>query len=445
MILRVQNIYRDSYQDFETDDPRDFLTKRFPWIQPASLQEMIDEIDESQVYEVDVVPDVQKAEGSPETSGNVAAAMLGHNATTQQVVAAAFWLAGKPVDPEAVRQAVFDEDGDVERAALKAAGLEATSDLLSALRAVLSVKNGGLKKSGDITENPVQVQPPKQIVPGTDYAARFAAALGRGFKAGTYKAVNLGGKHSSNSAILKDPETGNRYLLKPASGGVGPAAGIKEETASQARRESAYSHIAETVFGMGNFVQDAELVVLDGKEWAAIAMLSLDWKNLDKVKKKDPQRIARVLNEYRQRGLLHRWAVLDWVLGNADRHAGNLMVSPDDHMKLIDHGSAFAGPDFDPGNDKSTFVPFYLRWTVSTGGFNKMAPEEQLSHMPVLNESADQELRQWIHHLDPKKLTSMLQHFGMRVDACLARLELVQSLVEDEQAVAPRVNSLWLA
>jgi hypothetical protein len=448
VILRIYNHLRDDYQDhnLSPQDVRAFVAKKFPWIDSAqSLQDILEEINDTQVYKAEVLSDVQKTEASPDTSAGVAAAMLGHNANTQQTVAAAFWLAGKQVDEEKFRSALWQEDGDVEKAALRAAGLDVSEELLAALRSLLAIKSDGLHKSGDITENQANVQPPRQVLPGTDTATRVAVAVQRAFKAGDYKLVNLGGKHSSNSAILKDPETGRQYLMKPGSGGVGPAAGVHEEAASQARRESAYSHIAESIFGMGNFVPSSEMLVLDGKEWAAIDMLPLTFKNLDKVKKKDQQRVGRILNTYRQQGLLHRWAVMDYVLGNPDRHAGNLMVSPDDHLKLIDQGSAFAGPSFNPGADKSSFIPYYLRWTVSTENFNQMDPQRQLSHMPVLNEGADQELRQWIHGLEARHLEAELKRFGMRADACLARLELVQSLADDHQAIAPRVNSLWLA
>lgn len=447
MRIRITNHYRNTSQDYkvEAGEVREFFTEHFPWVATnQSLQEMLTEANDAQAYDVEVVDDVGKAE----SSGDVATDMLGVNIGRDRIFAAAFWLAGKPVDAVKVREARWQEDGDDERAALRAAGLDINTENLRSLKAVLDMGQDLRKFEGapsKMKEHDFQVEPPHDVQPGTDSAKRTAAAVARGFKAGSFKPVNLGGKHSTNSAIVDDPETGKRYLLKPASGGVGPAAGIKEESASQARREAAFSHIAEDVFGLGNSVAGAELILLDGKEWAALDMLPLDWKNLDRARKADGHRVGRALNEYRTRGILHRWAVMDFVLGQADRHAGNLMISPADDIKLIDHGSAFAGPDFDPGHDSKSFVPYYLRFTVSTGQFNSMDQASKLSHMPVVTESADQELRRWIHSLDSKRLTAELQRLGMRPDACAARLELVKDVAKDGRAVAPRINGLWLS
>ena len=46
------------------------------------------------------------------------------------------------------------------------------------------------------------------------------------------------------------------------------------------------------------------------------------------------------------------------VAGSPDSHGSNLLVgpAPEHYVALIDHGSAFAGPDFNPGRDKNSFV-----------------------------------------------------------------------------------------
>lgn len=447
MRIRVTNHIRGDEHDYDVkpEELRHFLTEHFPWVNPnQSLEDALEEIDSGQAYSAAIVgqEDVQKAEASPSTSAEVAAGMLGLDAQNEKAFAAAFWLAGKKLDRDKIRAAMWQEDGDVEKAALRAAGMDTDEESLESLRAVL--KFGLLTKTDDIKENEEDVAAPKSVLPGNELATSVAAAVARGFAANDFKVVNLGGKHSTNSALVRDPEADRRYLLKPASGGVGPAAGVKEEAATQARREMAFYHIAADVFKLGDWMPAAELLLLDGREWSAMDMLPLNWRNLDKIKKVDFQRVARVLDGLRGAGILHRWAVLDYVLGNPDRHAGNLMISPEDKLKLIDHGSAFAGPDFDPGNDKSSFIPYYLRYSVSTQNFNAMDPQSQLSHMPVLNEGADADLRKWIHGLDVKRLGAELQHLGLRADACTARLELVQSVAAEDKAVAPGVNSLWL-
>src|ERR1035437_1819724 len=205
MRLSLTNHYKNSSQDYnlKPDEVRPWFAEKFPWIDSTvSIKEMIEEVNGCQAYDLEISEDVEKAE----SSGNVAADMLGVDLNKDKVFQAAFWLAGKAYDPVKARQALYQEDGDVERAALVAAGLDVGDDTLRALRAVLEL-GGDLKKSGGfegptaIKEHNFAVDPPKDVQPGTDSAKHFASAVAKGFKAGSYRTIDLGGKHSAHSAI----------------------------------------------------------------------------------------------------------------------------------------------------------------------------------------------------------------------------------------------------
>ena len=131
------------------------------------------------------------------------------------------------------------------------------------------------------------------------------------------------------------------------------------------------------------------------------------WSAIGRVRASLPA-AARALAPYREQGLVHKWAVLDAVLGNPDRHAANVMIDKDDKvLALIDHGSAFAGPAFDPAHDKNSFVPFYLRaW--SPGSFNSLSLKSKLAQMPEVSDQVRDDLRQWLNGIHADHLQSLL-------------------------------------
>ncbi len=221
----------------------------------------------------------------------------------------------------------------------------------------------------------------------------------------------------------------------------GPGAGVKEEIASQGRREAAFYHIAKA-WGMADFFPAAEFLIMDGHDWAVLKMLPWDYKNLEKVRKEYPMKVHEALEQYRLRGVLHRWSVIDYVLGNSDRHAANLMLNPNGNIKLIDHGSAFAGPGFSPGKDENSFVPFYLRY-LAGDSFYEMDPEDRLETMPHLPEGHDRVFAQWVHELDVGTLTYLLQKFGINDAPSVDRLNKVLAL-NVKESLSGQLNQLWL-
>ena len=208
------------------------------------------------------------------------------------------------------------------------------------------------------------------------------------------------------------------------------------------RREAAFWRIADE-WGIGHSVPRTDLVIIDGKEYAAIHMVPFTWRGLEKKSQGNFGLARSVFEPYRHRGTLHKWAVLDAVLGNPDRHADNILVSENDKMAaLIDHGSAFAGESFAPAYDKNSFVPYYLRaWAGPK--FNSMPTEKKLAAMPEAPNDVRDELKSWLDGLDEAKMQGICHRFGINPEPSLKRLERIKRLAE-VMPVDQAANRFWV-
>lgn len=447
MKVQVENVYEETLKTIEgpPESVRLELLRLFPWLnhhqQKPTVQAMVGRLNRSQVFNAAIVEDEPIAKAEPrnlhQQDDHVILAMLGYSHRLQRALDAARFLSARATDPAAVRQALWEADGDVEEAALLAHGLEASEPNRKALRAVQDVSETR-KAEGAHPFTPDQVFAPDPA--GEDAAEAVRRAVSDEF----LLPVQLGGKHSAGSYLARDQATGVTWLLKPGSGGQSPAAGVREEGASQSRREAAFWHVAEA-WGLGDYVPRAELLQLHTpqgvSEVAAIELLGWSYKTLDKVKNEDPSAARAAVEPYVKEGLAHRWAVLDYVLGQTDRHAGNIMVHDGD-AQLIDHGAAFAGPDFSPARDKKSFIPYYLRaW--APGKWSVMDAGTRLKYMPRLPEEKAQELRSWIESLDVSDLDKILGRYGINPQPAKARLARLKMAVREMPADVA-VNRAWV-
>lgn len=371
--------------------------------------------------------------GEPDMDYNVYEDMLGLTPRSETYLAAAKFMATKEPDEAVFRRSLIS-DHDLNDAALLSVGLEITEENRAGLAAVIKLQGHGLKKA-DQTHEIMALMPD---------GVEVAEGVRRGFGASTEQELHLGGRHSAGSMMVRDPDSGQMYLLKPGSNGQSPAAGAKEERANQSRREAAFWHIAEA-WGLNQRVPRADLLLIDGKEVAVLHLLPFDWKNLEKLKFKDVGLPHKALEKYRQNGELHKWAIMDFVCGNPDRHGQNLMVGSQKEgypVALIDHGSAFAGSQFDPAHDKNSFIPYYLRaWRAE--GWNKLTPEERLRSMPVISGDTEKQLRDWFHGINAAELEQVLHRYGIDPQPSVDRLARVKALLAEEN-LSEAVNRLWL-
>ena len=376
--------------------------------------------------------DKQNLEGA----SSIASDMLGFNPKALAVFEAArFLVGGDEKSPEEIRAALYEHEGDYEMAALKVYGIPQDENGLKALRACVGL--GEMQKS----EEP-SVPSGSDIRAGVFEARGVADEIERAFRDGEVKHVKLGGKHSKGSLVARDPQTGNVWLLK-ANAGVGPAAGAQEERATPAQREACFYHVAE-YFGLENCVPQAELVVIDGLLYAAIRLLPYDYKNLGDKAQKDPNLPVRVLESYRQKGILHKLGLMEAVVGNADSHSNNIMVNENNTVvAFIDHGTCFcAYPDFDPAHDKNSFVPAYLRaWAGK--GFNGLSVARKLETMPQVSEPVREQLRGWLDSIHAERLEAILSRYGIDPHSSLVRLAELKMLAS-QMSVDRAVNSFWV-
>lgn len=343
--------------------------------------------------------------------------------------AAKFMAGGRDLDPEREREALRIHGDDVVAAALWAQGLEITDANRDGLKAIMAGLQDPLKKADlDVAALP------RDVEPVFSESQEVVDALRRAFVQRNVKRMALKGKHSAGVAVAYDEKTEKHYLLKPGSGALSPAAGIREEGANQSRREVAFVKIAQA-WGIGDDFPGCELVLVDGQEVAVMDLLDPDYVNIGKVR----ESAAKILRPYEENGKIFKWAVLDFILGQCDRHSGNLMCNSKDHdkVKLIDEGSTFAGPSFAPGQDMRSYIPYYLR-AFAGQDFKKLSPEERLNLFPRPDPELSRVLETWIQGLSETETRGLLVRYGISLNATLDRLNAVQAAEDGIEYVLRR-------
>jgi hypothetical protein len=435
------------------------LLDRFPWLghlgPDESLHDLIGDLNSTQCFSAGIEEGndtLVKSEDNLDTGAqDLAQAMIGFNPTVHPAFQAAQFLSGRPAAGlEAIRRGLYDCTNYVD-AALQVYGFPVDDEHRESVRGVMKFQATPAVVRKSEPETPNQAQTPanegipagRDIEPGVPAAQEAAAAARRAWESGQVRVAKLKGKHSRGSLMAQDPEDEKIWLLKPGGGGPGPAAGVAEDSVSQSRREAAFWAVA-LAWNLQESIPETQLTLIDGHEYAAIRMLPFSWDNMAAKLEESSATARQALSTYRDRGILHQWAVLDYVLGNPDRHGQNLMISGDNKLvALIDHGSAFAGPDFDPAFDRNSFVPYYLRaWAQEP--FNELPTEEKLGQMPRVGRATEAVLRSWLDGIHADRLEMMLLRYGIDprpgVDR-LARLKVMTAKVPVDQAV----NSLWVA
>lgn len=447
MQVHVYNLYQDTSTVIEGEPAQveAELLRLFPFLrseQPddqGDIHALVEHLNANQAYEAELLNHDQQPMAKAEASNlsgsehEIVSDMLGyHDKLFRAIEAAKFLCGGTALPEEKVRRALWQADGDPEEAALGAYGLEASEPNLRALRAIQDMSQ---TRKGE--EGAVQAQ---SVEAGHPDAEQTAEAVRRAFQDEFVVPIKLNGKHAEGTLLARDQDTGEVWLLKPGSGGQTPAAGAKQDPSSQSRREAAFWHLADA-WQLGDFIPHTDLLIIDGREYAAIKLLPWSYKTLDKLKKGNASVARTVLDGYRNHGMLHRWAILDFVLGNPDRHANNLMVREGD-VKLIDHGSAMAGPAFDPAHDEYSFTPFYLRaW--APGKFSQLTPEQKLKYMPRLDRQAEEGLRAWLDQLHATDIDRVLYRYGVNPEPARERLARLKVLATQEP-VDLAINKLWV-
>lgn len=282
------------------------------------------------------------------------------------------------------------------------------------------VKSVGLAKSlGEDQLEQVQEQP-LNCHPD---ALHIAEAILRGFEAEQVEPVKLDGRYARGTFLVRDPADGGAWLLKQANL-QSPAEGLDQDDASQAVREACFYQVG-SLLGLKDSLNETGLLIIGDQEIAAMRLIPWGWENMEDVRQAEgPQGCQKVLRPALSSGLLYQWAALDYVLGNPDRHAGNMMTDGE-WVVLIDHGSALAGDEFDP-NDSNTFCPYYLRcWGASN--FAKLSPKERYRMIPRPNDIQEEMLKAWVESIPTDSVRAKLESYGVDPKPFQARLATLRS------------------
>lgn len=430
MQISVLDLYTNEKQIFEGSEAevRVELYHAFPWLlheygYGVDTSELVNAIDRTQQYSALI--------SSVELTKSEILIKCDQSKDYNSLEQAAEFLSGKPTDEDKYKEALLLFDGDESKALLACHGLEPTKANVQALGAI----SLNLNKSEEETTNIVF----NEIKPATESGIDFALSVKRASDSGNIKVIKFKtGKHSGGTLIAKDSVSHITLLLKPGKG-KSPATGEDQVQATASQREAAFSAVA-AAWGLGKYVPECHLLIIDGKDYAAIKFLPPDfWENGQELKERDPNSPRRVLSLYLKD--IFKFAAIDYILGNPDRNSGNVMFCQGE-IKLIDHGSAFAGIDFKPGRDKYSFVPFYLR-ALSAGDFNKLSPEQKLKSLPRLPAVLEGEFKHWLISLDSDIMRKLLIINGVEPTPSLARLELIKEAL-DFQPADMAVLSNWV-
>lgn len=256
-----------------------------------------------------------------------------------------------------------------------------------------------------------------------------------------HKIPNMG--HFTHSSFIIGTDHENAWLMKVETG---TRPGIKSaKYGLQAFKEVAFYRVARDVFGLGEMIPQAilgELIYTDDhKPAAAIRMLPKDFKLAVDVEKETPGAMTGILDKYRKSGVLHKAALLLYVLGDGDAHGKNLMTDGN-IIKLIDHGSGFANEEFSPSKDKNIFIPYLLR----VGRIkDSMSPEEKLKNMPKIdNLMVKKNLSAYILSINTNTLAEKLNSLDIDPKPSLDRLKKLQSMVSQGMEPDAAINELWV-
>ena len=426
-ITEVTDLYQNSVHTFEggAKDIVKQILKEFPWIESElgpypDFDLVLKALNSNQGIFAKTLNPLKKSQDiESEGLGLYAIKFLSDTPSIQHdsfdvrlevFLDAARFLSGLDPSKDEIRNALLAFEGDYAAVALAACKLPETDR--AALFGVVYASNlGRIRKSaGEF----------KKAEPGNEEAKEFAKETQRAIDADTVDDPPFQlGKHSKGTFIAHDPKSHGCLILKPGS-----EFGQSDSLPSQ--HEAAFYDMACS-WGLGKYLPEARLVLIDGKEYAAIRMLPADFKNFNDLKAQDPDMPSKVLLGYGD--VIFKWATLDYVMANGDRHAGNVMASGEE-VRLIDHGSAFKEP-FDV---RKNFVPYYLRPGVKE--FSKLTPEERYGKIPRLEGESLSAFRDWLMDLVPEIMGLILGKYGIDQRTPMERLKMLQGACSYMEASA---------
>jgi Phosphatidylinositol 3- and 4-kinase len=249
-----------------------------------------------------------------------------------------------------------------------------------------------------------------------------AEALAEGFDFGARRTGSEKGSRSDHSFWSKTPSGQKVYVKRD------PAYYSHPANFPEVRQEGVFSNLAKTFFGLGHYVPTVATVrhPTTGLEHAIIA--HAPGQEYDK---KNPEH-RELIKHLGDSGELDKMAVMDAVMGSADRHKENYLVDPKTkRLSLIDHNIVLQH------NDQPILEPQYLTdYNGSQGG----EWSDQYLRSPMPPSAVD-----WAKKLSPDELEAQLRRHGVpdeSVQAAGFRLRSLQDRLNKSPLVS-RSDVIW--
>lgn len=187
-------------------------------------------------------------------------------------------------------------------------------------------------------------------------------------------------------------------------------------------KEAAFFSVGKS-WGLQRMLQPAAAFHYPGQDMTGAAILGCDGDVFDE---KNPDHV-QAQAQARAKGDLDKLLILDTVMGNNDRHHGNILITKSGQLKAIDH-SELDGIDL---MQKPWREPVYMVGGDHDWRMSKPHPDTE----------------SWISSLDPVKLKNTLLSAGAQsefIGEAMRRLRAVQDHVKTHPQQT-RLGSLWMA
>lgn len=233
----------------------------------------------------------------------------------------------------------------------------------------------------------------KKLIHGIDLAS------GTPEESGTTEGSSWVSNPSNKSMIIK-PASGAEEGNREHQDEIGLN---KPDRLNSARREVLFHNMAHHL-GLGNYVPTTAGFEKNGEDYSA--QEKVDGTNTRFLHYSKHKHYKQALKDMHDSGDLHKMAIFDMLMGNNDRHKGNVMLnSKEPKLHMIDNGRSI-----DYRNDEPN-APSYLR-----------DAEEHLGSSAIHPKAAE-----WLNSLSKEDVTNMLdkyvepnsgfkQHFLKRLD-----------------------------
>jgi hypothetical protein len=213
---------------------------------------------------------------------------------------------------------------------------------------------------------------PKTFRPGHDL-----------FRSALYKVRNDAGK----DVLVKNPEQTEGYNME------------------NALSATHYYHLANKVFGMGDHVPVTNYFKHDALRPEYSAPHEIHHQAMEIIPKAKTPLIHgdewnKALDKSLNDGSLHKLMMMDSILGNQDRHVGNVIIHPKGHIMSVDNDNAFDYkldahllPEYLEEADQASLHPHAAKWIQSINPKSLAGEMSRLGHSPDNIQAAVRRLR----------------------------------------------------